>query len=152
MKIRTYQSTDLMAIRQLFKRTILQSNAKDYSAPQLAAWIGTDDEQTRTAWQQSLSAHLTLVAIQAGQLIGFADMTTSGYLDRLYVAKDYQCQGVATALVTALEAGVAVKRYTTAASITARPFFECQGYQVSCSQQVERQGILLTNYLMQKTI
>ena len=39
----------------------------------------------------------------------------------------------------------------THASITARPFFEKRGYQVLRAQQVERRGILLTNYIMEKT-
>ena len=34
---------------------------------------------------------------------GFADMDADGYLDRLYVHKDYQGRGVATALCDALE-------------------------------------------------
>lgn len=39
---------------------------------------------------------------------------------------------------------------TTHASITAKPFFEKRGYQVAKEQQVERQGIFLTNYVMIK--
>lgn len=39
---------------------------------------------------------------------------------------------------------------TTHASITANPFFEKRGYQVAKEQQVERQGIFLTNYVMIK--
>ena len=38
----------------------------------------------------------------------------------------------------------------THASITARPFFENRGYQVVREQQVERQGVFLTNYVMEK--
>ena len=38
----------------------------------------------------------------------------------------------------------------THASITARPFFEKRGYQVVKEQQVERQGILLTNFVMRR--
>ncbi len=37
---------------------------------------------------------------------------------------------------------------TTHASITARPFFEKRGYRPVKEQQVERKGILLTNYVM----
>lgn len=40
--------------------------------------------------------------------------------------------------------------YTTHASITARPFFEKRGYRVVRAQQVERQGLYLTNYVMEK--
>lgn len=152
MKIRRYQAVDLLAIRQLFKSTVLQINAADYSQQQLAAWVGADNEQVNAAWQKSFGAHATLVAVQADEIVGFADMTANGYLDRLYVAANFQRQGIATALATALEAAVVVKRYTTAASITARPFFERHGYEVIQTQQVIRDGISLTNYLMAKTL
>lgn len=36
----------------------------------------------------------------------------------------------------------------THASITARPFFEKRGYRVVKEQQVERQGVFLTNFEM----
>lgn len=41
---------------------------------------------------------------------------------------------------------------TTHASITARPFFEKQGYRVIREQQVERRDLLLTNFVMEKTL
>lgn len=75
-----------------------------------------------------------------------------GYLDRLYVHKDYQGIGIATALCEELEASVESATVTTHASITARPFFEDRGYVVKKEQQVERQGILLTNYVMETQI
>ena len=37
----------------------------------------------------------------------------------------------------------------THASITAKPFFQKRGYKVTKEQQVERQGILLTNFVME---
>lgn len=39
---------------------------------------------------------------------------------------------------------------TTHASITAKPFFEKRGYIVVKEQQIERQGIFLTNFIMIK--
>ncbi len=39
---------------------------------------------------------------------------------------------------------------TTHASITAKPFFEKRGYKIVREQQVERQGIFLTNFCMEK--
>ena len=40
----------------------------------------------------------------------------------------------------------------THASVTARPFFERREYAVRKEQQVERKGVLLTNYIMDKTL
>ena len=49
----------------------------------------------------------------------------------------------------ALEAAVKGK-IVTHASVTARPFFEKRGYTVVRAQQVERVGVLLTNFVMEK--
>jgi len=92
----------------------------------------------------------TVVAEQNGIVVGFGDMEESGYLDRLYVHKDHQRQGVATAICDALESASTAGTFTTHASITARPFFERRGYTVITKRQVERRGILLTNFAMKK--
>ena len=77
------------------------------------------------------------------------DWSEEGYFDRLFVHRDYQRRGIATALCDALESA-APARITTHASITARPFFESRGYRVIRQQQVLRKGVLLTNYTMEK--
>ena len=64
---------------------------------------------------------------------------------------DCQGQGIARALCDRLE-GVVSGPVTTHASITARPFFEARGYRVVRQQQVERQGVALTNFVMEKPV
>ena len=100
------------------------------------------------AWDHSFREHYTLVAIEDGKLAGFGDMDESGYLDRLYIHKDFQKRGIAAALCDRLEKRFAVPEIVTHASITARPFFEKRGYRVRKAQQVERKGVFLTNYVM----
>lgn len=74
----------------------------------------------------------------------------SGYLDRLYVRKDYQRQGIASAICDELERFAAGKTITTHASITAKPFFLHRGYRVVRKQEVIRRGVALTNLVMEK--
>ena len=133
---------------ELFYNTVHTVNARDYTEVQLNAWAtGSID---LTAWDRSFSEHNTLVAIHDGVIVGFGDMD-GGYLDRLYVRKDFQRRGVATALCDTLEQTVNARVFTTHASITARPFFEHRGYRVVKEQQVLRSGIALTNYAMEKS-
>lgn len=87
--------------------------------------------------------------MENGEIAGFGDIDETGYLDRLYVHKDYQGQGIASAICDCLESKISGK-IVTHASITARPFFEKKGYKVVKEQQVERQNIFLTNYVMEK--
>ena len=148
MTIRRYRSEDCRRLTELFYDTVHSVNARDYAPEQLDAWAtGQPDLE---AWDRSLHAHESFVAEENGVIIGFGDIDQSGYLDRLFVDKDYQGRGVATALCDVLEAAVRAEHYTTHASITARPFFEKRGYHVVRQQRVERQGVSLTNFVMEK--
>ena len=146
MQIRNYRSEDCPQILKLFYDTVHTVNARDYSPEQLAVWATGQEDPI--GWDASLSAHRTLVAEEDGVLLGFGDIDETGYLDRLYVHKDHQCRGVASALCGRLEAGVSV--VTTHASITAKPFFLRRGYRCVRRQQVCRGGIELANFVMEK--
>lgn len=146
--LRKYESVDCPCLAQLFYDTVHTVNARDYSEEQLAAWA--DKAIDIEAWNRSFWEHHTYVAVRGGRIVGFGDIDDTGYLDRLYIHKDHQEEGIGTVLCDKLESMVNVKKITTHASITARPFFEKRGYRVIREQQVERKGILLTNYVMEK--
>ena len=155
MEIRTYRQEDIKDIAELFYDTVHTVNAADYTEKQLDAWA--DGNIDLSAWNRSFQEHMTLVAVMPSdkangtqQIVGFADMDSTGYLDRLYVHKGFQRHGIATALCDRLEQAVDAEEFTTHASITAKSFFQKRGYQVMREQQVERKGILLTNYVMKK--
>lgn len=149
MKIRRYEPEDLGQITALFYDTVHAVNAADYAPEQLDAWADGAPDLDR--WNGSLLAHHSLVAVEGRDLIvGFGDIDGTGYLDRLYVHKDRQGLGIATALCDRLERAVDAPVITTHASITARPFFEGRGYRVLREQRVERHGVQMTNYVMEK--
>ena len=148
MIFRKYAKTDCAELAELFYDTVHTVNAKDYTREQLDAWA--TGEINLEEWDESFQAHLTVVAEMDGKIVGFGDMDKTGYLDRLYVHKDYQRRGVATAICDALEQNTKAAEFITHASITARPFFEKRGYTVVREQQVERRGELLTNFVMRK--
>lgn len=147
MLIREYRSSDCEELTELFYHTVHTVNAKDYTKEQLDVWAtGQVDLKT---WDRSLQEHFSIVAVEDDTIVGFGDMDQTGYLDRLYVHSEYQGKGIATAICDRLEAAIQ-RNVVTHASITARPFFEKRGYKVVKEQQVERQGIFLTNFVMIK--
>lgn len=147
MLIREYQSSDCDKMAELFYNTVHTINAKDYSKEQLDVWAtGQIDLKN---WDQSFQEHYSVVAVNDGIIVGFGDIDRKGYLDRLFVHTDYQRKGIASDICNCLEQAVQ-GNIVTHASITARPFFERRGYKVLKEQQVERQGIFLTNYVMIK--
>lgn len=151
--LRPYRSEDCPALIALFQDTVRHVCAIDYTPPQLTAWSGNPLEDI---WDASFRSHYTLVAVLGEEIVGFADMAPGGdgdpgtYLDRLYVHKDHQREGIATALCDALESAAPSGRIYTHASLTARPFFLARGYQEVRRQTVERLGVKMDNFVMEK--
>lgn len=146
MMIRKYQPSDCPRLAELFYQTVHEVNKKDYTKEQLNAWAS--GKVDLDAWNRSFLKHYTLIAVEEGEILGFGDIDKTGYLDHLYVHKDHQREGIASGLCDKLEAHVP-GNIRTHASITAKPFFQKRGYKVTKEQQVERQGILLTNFVME---
>lgn len=148
VKLRAYRSEDCPLLLRLFYDTVHTVNVRNYTEEQCNVWATGQEDAAR--WNASLLAHTTVVAEWDGRIAGFGDMDDTGYLDRLYVSKDHQGLGIATAICEYLEQTVKASVYTIHASITAKPFFLRQGYNVVREQQVERRGVMLTNYVMEK--
>lgn len=145
---RRYGTLNCKYLSELFYNTVHSINAKDYTEEQLNVWAtGSVDLEK---WNQSLLSHFSVVAVEDEIIVGFGDIDTTGYLDRLFVHKDYQYQGIATAICDKLECIFDVDKITTHASITAKPFFEKRGYKVIKKQNVEKNGVLLQNFVMEK--
>lgn len=150
MIIREYLPSDCKYLAELFYQTVHFINAKDYTDEQLNVWATGNVDIAE--WNRSLSEHFSLVAMKDNIITGFGDIDKTGYLDRLFVHKDYQNQGVATTICDKLECAFGVGKITTKASITAKPFFLHRGYNIIKEQQVIRSNISLTNYIMEKQL
>ena len=148
--LRPYRPADCPALAKLFTETVHTVCAADYTPAELDAWAPPEGPDL-AAWDASFQAHCTWIAEIGGRIAGFGDIDpASGYLDRLYVGRDFQRRGAASALCGVLEAACPVRPVTTHASRTARGFFEKRGYRLLRAQQVERRGQLLENFVMEK--
>ena len=153
MNTRMYRSEECKEVIELFYNTVHSVNAKDYNKEQLDVWAPKNIDIFE--WDKSLSKHYSVVIEEDSIIIGFGDFDINGYLDRLFVHKDYQGIGVATIIVSEIEKYARENRIdiiTTYSSITAKPFFEKQGYRVIKEQVVKRQGEILVNFLMEKNL
>ncbi len=153
MDFRKYRPADCEEMASLFYDTVHTVNAADYTKEQLDAWASGHVDLD--AWDRSFLEHDTIVAFDdAGHITGFGDMDHTGYLDRLYVHRDHQREGIAKAICDRLESGLLTRektgKFTTHASVTAKGFFEKRGYRTVREQQVERSGVLLKNFVMEK--
>ena len=148
--IRPCRPGEAAALRALFYDAVHTACAGDYAPAQLDAWAPRAYDPA--AWAETLFCRTALAAEAEGRLLGFGSIGPDGYLDLLYVRPDCQGRGVGTALCGALEGLYPVDRVTVHASRTARPFFMRRGWRVIRSQQVERRGQILENFVMEKEL
>lgn len=150
--LRPYNKDDLIEIADLFFNTVHNIACKDYTDKELNAWASGNIDIH--AWDQTLSNHYSIIAEFNDKIVGFGDIN-GNYLNRLYVHEEYQGKGIATIITNALE-DYALKHGSNLievhASITARPYFEHRNYSLVKEQQVIRNGVSITNFVMSKNI
>lgn len=150
MTIRNATTDDVEQLRQLYFETIMTINARDYSPEQVTAWASTA-ERIDSLKQKIKAQHFYVATIDKGTIIGFSALEENGHLDMLYVHKEFQGLGVAKELwkkILAKARMLGITRIETEASITAKPFFEKQGFHLIKEQTVFINETGLTNYKM----
>ncbi len=97
IKIRFTTPEDALQIGQLIYDTIRTINRNDYDELQVKAWA--PDPLIFSTYDDSFA----YVADLNGLIVGFANLTNAGYLNRFYIHKDFQSQGIGTLLLNTLE-------------------------------------------------
>ncbi len=147
MQIRKYQKSDCKEMAELFYNTVHSINSADYSTEQLNAWATGSVNLEK--WNKRYNESYTLVAVKDDIILGFGNIYSYGYLDMLYVHKDYQHKGIASEICSRLEKHFDVDKIKVHSSITAKPFFEKRGYKTLYEQIVIRNEIKIVNYVME---
>ena len=153
MIIRKFQKADLEAILELFHDVVHTIGAKYYNSEQVQAWAPVSADKEK--WLTSLTANIAFVAEDRGIIIGFGDMSHTGYIDRLYVHKNYQGKGVALALFKKLEEAarkLGIAELTTEASVMAKPIAERWGFEIVQKNNKGLRGQEFITYLMRKKL
>ncbi len=144
---------DVPLLAEIFRASIEELSADDYSEAQQEAWkSAADDEEEFGA---RLGSELTLVATFDGAAIGFASLADNARIDMLYVHPAASGQGAAKMLVDALEkiaAGRGTKELSVDASDSARGFFERRGFVAKTRNTVALGGEWIANTTMVKQL
>jgi putative acetyltransferase len=151
INVRQAIERDLDQISTLFYETINTVNSKDYNPEQIKVWSFRDAD----FWRKRFAEQYFLVAEKGDQVVGFSSLTTSGYLDFMYVHKDYQRKGIAKKLLMEIEdygRKFGLQNIHTHVSITAKPFFESKGYTIIRRQRKMHNDIAFVQYAMEKNI
>ena len=152
--IRPYRPADAIGLATLFHRAVQEGTVQHYSPEQRRAWC--DAPPTSAGWRARVEEAETIVAEQSGKHLGFMTMDMeTGYLDFAYVAPEVMGKGVAATLYAVIEGRArahGLARLETEASLLAQPFFKRQGWRLVKRQEVERDGVLIPNAVMQKRL
>lgn len=146
MTIRKAVVEDLDDILNLFVESIEATCSTDYTSAQITAW--TASAQDRKKWLNRVKNQYFLVAEINHKLVGFASLENNNYIDLMYVHSELQGKGIAKALLTRLVDNIETGSITTNASITARPFFEKNGFTFLEKNSFKLHGVEIVNFKM----
>ena len=154
IKIRPYQESDAQALAEIFYHTVRKVNRKDYNEEQVKA-IAPKMKGQASSWAIKWKKSPPWVAHIDKIIVGFIEFYDNGEIDCFYCHHDYIGKGVGNALMAHIKALAVEKRISRIwanVSITAKPFFERQGFKVVKQQTVTRLGVDLINYVMEANI
>lgn len=150
--LRPFLPADVPMLAAIFAASIGELTGDDYNEAQQEAWMAAAESEE---FGRRLAADLTLIATLEGSPVGFASLRGKDHIRMLYVHPAVVGQGLATALVDALEklAGSrGAEKLTVDASDTAQGFFAKRGYIAMQRNSVTINDEWLANTTMQKTL
>ncbi|WP_457796372.1 GNAT family N-acetyltransferase [Methylocystis sp. S23] len=151
--LRPFLPSDAATLAALFRASVEELTAEDYSDDQREAWASAADDER--AFAAKLASALTIVALVGREIAGFASLKDNTLFDMLYVRPDLAGQGVGSSLADAIEklAGArGAKKLTVEASDAARDFFAARGYAAQSRNTVTIGGEWLGNTTMTKDL
>lgn len=153
LAMRPFLAADAPLLTEIFRASVEELAAEDYSDAQIEAWLTAVDDEA--AFGKRLGEQLTLVATLDGSPVGFASLKGNDGIDMLYVHPAATGQGAASMLIDALEKLAGARGATklkVEASDTAHDFFRKRGYMPMQRNSVSRGGEWLANTSMEKPL
>jgi len=144
---------DLPLLVEIFRASIEEGAAEDYSDAQREAWASTADDVA--SFGARLGKQLTLIGTMQGSPVGFASLKAPGTIDMLYVHPAATGHGVATMLLGALEKLAAARgapKLTADVSDSAIDFFRKRGFEPRTRNTQPLGGEWLANTTMEKKL
>jgi putative acetyltransferase len=151
--VRPWRESDTEELGEVFRRSVREVASRDYRPTQIEAWVKAPGEIE--TWTERMRSRTTFVAEEHGRLIGFIQYEPPDHIDMTYVHPASQRNGVASALLAAVESDAqwhGVTLLNVEASITSRPFFQARGFEIITPQIVTARGEEFLNYQMSKRL
>ncbi len=151
--LRPFLPADVPLLVEIFRASIEELTADDYSELQQEEWASAADDEE--AFGERLANSLTLIATLDGSAVGFISVEDSERIDMLYVHPAMVGQGIGTMLVDAVEKLATARgtpRLIVDASDSARSFFEHRSFVAQRRNAVRCGEEWLANTTMEKRL
>lgn len=148
-RIRRYNPGEESALFNVYFTAIHLVASREYSPEQIQAWAPPDLDTI--LWEEKIRAINPFVAELKGELVGYADLQASGYIDHFFVSGNHARCGIGTSLMEHLleEARlVGLPELTSDVSRTAQPFYEKFGFVVVEHRKPQLRGVIVPNAFM----
>ena len=153
MEIRPFRSGDEPALLAVFRSAIHGLASKNYTPEQVQAWAPQDMD--RSIWVKRMQGIRPFVAEALGEVVAYADVQPSGYIDHFFVAAAYARQGVGSKLMEHIHKVASeqeIPTLTSDVSLTAQPLFEKFGFVIVEQRMPVIRGVVVPNALMRKEL
>jgi len=153
MNIRRYLPGEEPAIWNVYYSATRLSIARDYNPELIDRWAPHDKDMIE--WDERLRVKNPFVAIVGEEIVGMAEIDCEGFIDYFYVHPDYQGKGIGKKLLSTIimEAEFhALNRVFADVSVTAKSFFESQGFEITEARKNIILGHPANNFRMTKIL
>jgi putative acetyltransferase len=153
MIIREFRVGDALALYQVFFSAIHEIASQNYTSEQINAWAPAEID--RDKWNDKMCSIKPFVVEIAGQIVAYADVQASGYIDHFFVSGTFARQGVGTMLMNHIHQSAkaqGISSLTSHVSLTAQPFFMKFEFSIIEQCYPEIRGVIFSNALMRKNL
>jgi putative acetyltransferase len=153
LAMRPFLPADAPLLSEIFRASVEELTAEDYSDAQRDAWAATADDVA--ALSARLGAQLTLLGTMGASPVGFISLKGADQIDMLYVHPAAAGHGIGTMLVDALEKLAAARgatRLVADVSDSAEDFFKHRGFVAQRRNTVPLGGEWFANTTMEKKL
>lgn len=154
ISIRDYHPDDVQALANIYFNTIHKINIQHYTKEQVDEWAPASSLETE-GWAKKFSRTKPIVAVVEDEIVGFAELESNGHIDCFFCHHDWIGKGIGSALMKEIFQRAKnnhIHHIFSEVSITARLFFEKNGFRVVAGHTTVRNGIERTGFKMERIV
>jgi putative acetyltransferase len=129
--IRCYEPGEEAALFDIYFSAIHLVASRDYTAEQIQAWAPSNLDAA--LWKNKMREITPFVAELNGEIVGYADVQSTGYIDHFFVSGNRSRRGIGSLLMRRIFAqaiSLGIASLTSHVSRTAQPFFAKFGFMI----------------------